>query len=144
MKRGLTNTVSCRRNTTRLATISRRTQGVMPNVRCGPISPRRLGAWYLSPVRAPRVPGQPADALAQVRKLHPRGPRGLREEARARHAGERVRLRTQPEVDPGVSPQFERPVRRERQLLELARQRRVERRREHLLRHARCVLALVV
>src|SRR2546427_718124 len=143
-KAGLTNSVTWKRNTTRLATISRRTHGVMPNIRCGSIA-------SLSPARAPRVPREPADPLAQLRKLDPRSPGGLGEEAGARHAGERVRLQAkdvalgaQSEVDARVPPELEGPVSRERQLLELARQRRIELRGEDLLRHPGRVLALVV
>src|SRR5712691_3842210 len=141
---GLTNSVTWSRKTTRLATISRRTHGVMPNIRCGSIA-------YLSPARAPRVPREPADPLAQLRKLDPRSPGGLGEEAGARHAGERVRLQTkdvalgaQSEVDARIAPELQGPVRRERQLLQLSRQRRVQLRGENLLRHPRRVLTLVV
>src|SRR2546425_13296601 len=122
MNPGLTNSVTWSRKTTRLATISRRTHGVIPNIRCGPI------VW-LSPARAPRVPREPADPLAQLRKLDPRSPGGLGEEAGARHAGERVRLQAkdvalgaQSEVDARVPPELKGPVSRERQLLQLARQ----------------------
>src|SRR5437763_671558 len=101
----------------------------MPNIRCGPICPRRLSrlACY-SPAPTPRVPRQPADTLAQFGKLDPGGPCGLREQARPRHSGEGVRLqakdvpvRRQPEVNPRVSPELERAVRRQRELLQLAR-----------------------
>src|SRR5213596_1339475 len=125
-KRGPTKIVIWRRKTTRFATVSRRTQGVIPNIRCGPIE-------MLSPTPAPGVPRQAADPLAQLRELDPRGPGGLGEEAGPRHAGKRIRLqakdvslRTQPEVDPRVAPELQRPVRRERQLLELAGERGVE------------------
>src|SRR2546427_12329708 len=107
MNPGLTNSVTWSRKTTRLATISRRTHGVMPNIRCGPI------VW-LSPARTPRVPREAANPLAQLRKLDPRGPRGLRQETGARHAGERVRLKAkdvasgaQSEVGTRVSPELE-------------------------------------
>src|SRR5207248_794109 len=77
--------------------------------------------------RAPRVPPpaarQTADPLAQLRKLDPRRPGGLGQEARPRHAGKRVGLETkdvalgaQPEVNARVTPELERPVRRQRQL----------------------------
>src|SRR6266850_3248273 len=141
---GLTNSVTWSRKTTRLATISRRTHGVMPNMRCGSI------VW-LSPARAPRVPREPADPLAQLRKLDPRGPGGLRQEAGSRHAGERVCLKAkdvalgaQSEVDARIPPELEGPVCRQRQLLQLPRQGRVELRGEDLLRHPRRVLAFVV
>src|SRR5256885_90509 len=119
--------------------------------------PSTLGASALvclacySPAPAPRVPRQPADALAQLGKLDPGGPRGLREQARPGHAGKRVRLPakdvplcTQPEVDPRISPQLERPVRRECQLLQLPGRLGVELRREDLLGHPGRVLAFVV
>src|SRR5207248_5857466 len=151
-KRGSTKIVIWKRKTTRLATNSRRTQGVMPNIRCGPIYPRRLSrlACY-SPAPTPRVPRQPADTLAQFGKLDPGGPCGLREQARPRHSGEGVRLqakdvpvRRQPDVNPRVSPELERAVRRQRELLQLARRLRIELRRDDLLRHPGRVLALVV
>src|SRR5207237_6267485 len=108
-----------------------------------------------SPARAPRVPPpaarQTADPLAQLRKLDPRRPGGLGQEARPRHAGKRVGLETkdvalgaQPEVNARVTPELERPVRRQRQLLQLTRQGRVELGGEDLLRHPRRILALVV
>src|SRR5438034_3075301 len=153
-KRGSTKIVIWKRKTTRLATNSRRTQGVMPNIRCGPINPRRLRASRLacySPAPNPRVPRQPADALAQLGKLDPGGPGGLRQQARPGHPGQRVRLQAkdvplgrQPEVDPRVPAELERAVRRQRQLLQLARRLGVELRREDLLRHTGRVLALVV
>src|SRR5437870_7761769 len=125
MNPGLTNSVTWSRKTTRLATISRRTHGVMPNIRCGSIA-------SLSPARAPRVPREPADPLAQLRKLDPRGAGGLRKEAGARHAGERVRLKAkdvalgaQPEVDERIPPELEGAVCRQCQLLQLPRQRRL-------------------
>src|SRR5207247_11199868 len=84
-------------------------------------------------------------------KLDPRGAGGLRKEAGARHAGERVRLKAkdvalgaQPEVDARIPPELEGAVCRQCQLLQLPRQRRFELRGEDLLRHARRVLALVV
>src|SRR5947207_15887577 len=44
-KRGSTKIVIWKRKTTRLATNNRRTQGVMPKIRCGPIyAPRRTDA----------------------------------------------------------------------------------------------------
>src|SRR2546430_17515822 len=101
----------------------------MPNIRCGPIYPRRLSrlACY-PPAPTPRVPRQPADTLAQLGKLDPGGPCGLREQARPRHSGEGVRLqakdvpvRRQPEVNPRVSPELERAVPRPRELPPLAR-----------------------
>src|SRR5437016_12569374 len=105
MTPGLTNSVTWSRKTPRLATISRRTHGVMPNIRCGSIA-------LLPPARAPRVPREPADPLAQLRKLDPRSPGGLGEEAGARHAGERVRLQAkdvalgaQSEVDTRIPPE---------------------------------------
>src|SRR5437762_6138672 len=74
---GLTKIVIWSRKTTRLATISRRTHGVIPNIRCGTIP-------YLSPARAPRVPppGQATDPLAQLGELDPRRPGALGQEAR--------------------------------------------------------------
>src|SRR5260370_42246829 len=82
MNAGLTNSVTWSRKTTRLATISRRTHGVMPNIRCGPI------VW-LSPARTPRAPREAADPLPQLRKLDPRSPGGLRPDPAARPAGGR-------------------------------------------------------
>src|SRR5207249_6740428 len=134
------------RRTTRVATISRRTHGVIPNIRCGTIP-------YLSPSRAPRVPppGQATDPLAQLGELDPRRPGALGQEARPGHPGKRVGLETkdvalgaQPEVNTRISPELERPVRRARQHLQLTRQGRVELGGENLLRHPRRVLALVV
>src|SRR5437879_9763896 len=107
----------------------------------------------LSPARAPRVPParKTADPLAQLGELDPRRPGRLGQEARSRHAGKRVGLETkdvalgaQPEVNARISPELERPVRRERQLLQLTRQRRVELGGEDLLRHAPRIPALVV
>src|SRR6266702_5621187 len=109
----------------------------MPNIRCASIG-------RLSPARGalrPPVPGEPAKALAQVRKVDPRSPGGLREEARARHPGERICLQAkdvalgaQTEVNPRVATQFQRAMGCQRQLLELARDRRVEARGKNLLR----------
>src|SRR5256714_8133744 len=143
---GLTKIVIWSRKTIRLATISRRTHGVIPNIRCGTIS-------YLSPARAPRVPppGQSTDPLAQLGELDPRRPGALGQEALPRHPGNRVGLETkdvalgaQPEVNTRISPELERPVGRARQLLQLTRQGRVELGGKALLRHPRRVLALVV
>src|SRR5881397_2846243 len=153
---GLTKIVICSRNTMRLATISRHTHGVMPRIRWGPIRPQcvcvdtavRLSVY--PPTRL-AVSRQPADPLAQLWELDPRGARGLGEEARPCHARQRVRLEAkdvalgaQSEVDPRVAAEFQRPVRGERQLLELPREPGVELGREHLVRHPRRVLALVV
>src|SRR5207237_2266243 len=110
---GVTKIVIWSRTTTRLATISRRTHGVIPNIRCGTIP-------YLSPARAPRVPppGQATDPLAQLGELDPRRPGGLGQEARPRHPGTRVALATkdvalgaQPEANTPISPQLQRPGR---------------------------------
>src|SRR5881392_654139 len=73
---GFTKIVIWSRKTTKLATSSRRTHGVIPNIRCGTIP-------YLSPARAPRVPpphGQATDPLAQLGELDPRRPGGLGQE----------------------------------------------------------------
>src|SRR2546426_6124729 len=128
----------------RLATSSRRTHGVIPNIRCGPI-PRS------SPTPAVLLPREPANPLAQLGKLDPGGLCGLREEAHPGHPRQRVGLqakdvavRAQSEVDPGVAAQLEGAMRRECELLELAREGRVELRRKDLFRHPRRVLALVV
>src|SRR5205809_2457485 len=128
-KRGSTKIVIWKRKTTRLATNNRRTQGVMPKTRCGPIY---LGASALvclacySPAPAPRVPRQPADALAQLGKLDPGGPCGLGQQARPGHAREGARLQAkdvplgrQPELHPPIPPELERAVRRQPQLLPL-------------------------
>src|SRR5205823_11812970 len=93
---GLTKIVIWSRKTTRLATISRRTHGVIPNIRCGTIP-------YLSPARAPRVPppGQATDPLAQLGELDPRRPRALGPEARPEHPRNRVGLAPK-HVPPGA------------------------------------------
>src|SRR2546422_1599955 len=72
MKRGLTKIVSCRRKTTRLATISRRTHGVMPNVRCGPI--RCLIPRLRSPSSGPT--GRCARTTPETRSPQPGRPAG--------------------------------------------------------------------
>src|SRR5437867_13301030 len=97
----------------------------MPKIRCGSIT-------SLSPRARPKGPSQLADALAQLGKLDPRGPRGLREQAGARQPRQRVGFQTEdvplggrPEVDAGVAPQLQGAVGGERQLLELAGETRV-------------------
>src|SRR5207247_4557654 len=83
-KRG-PSTVSWSTKTSKLAANSRRTQGVMPKTRCASIP-------SLSPRPPPQVPGEAADALAQLRKLDPRGSGGLRVQDGACIAGECVGL----------------------------------------------------
>src|SRR5882672_1938146 len=84
-KRGSTSTVFWHKKTSRFATSSRRTQGVMPNIRCGSIG-------GLSPAPTPRGASEPEETLAQLGKLDPRGPGGLGEKAHSRHAGQRIGL----------------------------------------------------
>src|SRR5256885_14795557 len=81
---GLTKIVIWSRKTTRLATISRRTHGVIPNIRCGTIP-------HLSPARPPRVPhpGPSTNPLARLGELDPRRPGGLGQQARPRQPGNR-------------------------------------------------------
>src|SRR5688572_1212922 len=116
----------------------------MPNIRCGPIAKS-------SPTPAILLAREPANPLAQFGEVDPGGLRRLGEEAHLGHPGQRIGLQAkdvavgaQSEVDPGVAAQLERAVRRERQLLELAGELRVELRRKNLLRHSWGVLALVV
>src|SRR3989475_3805614 len=143
-KRGCRNRGRWSREARRLATSSRRTHGVIPNIRCGPIT-------RSSPTPAVLLPREPANPLAQLGEFDPGGLGGLREEAHPGHPRQRVGLQTkdvavraQSEVDAGVAAQLEGAMRRERELLELAGERRVELRREDLFRHAGRVLALVV
>src|SRR6266550_3054011 len=117
-KRG-PSTVSWSTKTSKLAANSRRTQGVMPKT-------RGVSIPSLSPRWPPEVPGEAADALAQLWELDPRGPGGLRVQTGARHARECVGLQAEdvalgrrPEVDAGVAAELQRAVGRERQLLEL-------------------------
>src|SRR5882672_2602235 len=79
-KRGSTSTVFWHRKTSRFATSNRRTQGVIPNIRCGSIGD-------LSPAPTPGGASELEETLAQLRKLNSRGPSGLGEEAHARHTG---------------------------------------------------------
>src|SRR5438128_7166728 len=105
----------------------------------------------LSPASPPGVPGEVAQPLAQLRKLDSRRPGGLRIEAGSRHSREGIGLETkdvairaQPEVDPRVPAELERPMRREGERLQLAGELRVELGREGFFRHPGRVLALVV
>src|SRR2546427_5926508 len=141
-KRGSTNSVRCSRQTRRLATSSRRTHGVIPNIRCGPIT-------RSSPTPAVLLPREPANPLAQLGELDPGGLCGLRDEAGSGHPGERVRLQTknvavgaQPEVHTRIPAELQGAVRDERELLQLPGELRVDLRWEDLLRHPRRVFAL--
>src|SRR5688572_28576068 len=115
--------VSCKRNTRRLATNSRRTHGVMPNTRCEPIMS------CLSPDAPPIVPPlrAGADALAHLSVLEPGSPGRLGEQAHLRHSrqtvgleAENVALGSHPKVNSRIPPEFEGTVGGYRQFLQLS------------------------